>query len=93
MLSSKEFAVLRALIDNGEKYGLELVRESDGVLKRGTIYVLLERMTDKGYVESRQEKNPTVSGLPRRLYKPTGLGERVYEMTAQWNAELAGGVA
>ena len=77
-LTAKEARVLGLLINGGEKYGLELVRESEGELKRGTIYVLLDRMGDKGYVESRQESNPTLSGMPRRLYRPTGLGEKAY---------------
>ncbi len=29
-------------------YGLELVKEGEGELKRGTVYVTLGRMTDRG---------------------------------------------
>lgn len=83
-LTAKEARVLGLLINGGEKYGLELVRESEGELKRGTIYVLLDRMGDKGYVESRQETNPTLSGMPRRLYKPTGLGAKAYRLHEKW---------
>ena len=31
-------------------YGLELVTESEGALKRGTVYVTLGRLEEKGYV-------------------------------------------
>jgi PadR family transcriptional regulator PadR len=90
-LTEKEATVLGLLVRNGERYGLELVRESEGVLKRGTVYVLLERMTEKGYVDSRREENPTLSGMPRRKYKPTGLGEKalqLYELVELKAAEV-----
>lgn len=88
-LTAKEATVLGLLIRGEEKYGLELVRESEGELKRGTVYVLLDRMTDKGLVESRQEVNPTLSGLPRRLYKPTGLGAKALQMHRMWQVKAA----
>ena len=37
-------------------FGLQLVEQSNGGLKRGTVYVTLGRMQDKGYVESRTEE-------------------------------------
>ncbi len=68
------------LIRNGEMFGLEMVRASGLKLKRGTIYVTLSRMSDKGYVESREETRPSPEiGIPRRKFKVTGLGERIYE--------------
>lgn len=60
-------------------YGLELVEASEGALKRGTVYVTLGRMQEKGFVESRPERPAGASGLPRRLYRPTGLGLRVLD--------------
>lgn len=81
-LSGKEAVVFDLLLKTpaSEKYGLELVSESANRLRRGTIYVTLSRMEDKGYVESRLEEpeRPT-SGLPRRLYRATGFGQKVYE--------------
>lgn len=79
-LSRKEFKVLELLIAKGEMFGLEMVEASEDELKRGTIYVTLQRMGDKGYVESREEprQNPEI-GIPRRKYWATGLGERVYQ--------------
>ncbi len=71
-LPSKERTILRLLIDKGELYGLQLVQESEGTLKRGTVYVTLARMEDKGYVESYQEEQVAGAiGLPRRLYRTT----------------------
>lgn len=61
-------------------YGLELVAASRGELKRGTVYVTLGRMEEKGYIRSRQEDAPSsAGGLPRRVYEPTALGRRVCE--------------
>ena len=79
-LSPKEMLTLEMLISNGEMFGLEMVEASEGELKRGTIYVTLQRMSDKGYIESREEPRtmPEI-GIPRRKYSATGLGERVYQ--------------
>jgi PadR family transcriptional regulator, regulatory protein PadR len=83
MLSSKEALVLELLLENpsSEKYGLEMVSQADGKLSRGTIYVTLARMEDRGYLESRlEEPDRPTSGLPRRLYRVTGYGQKVYEI-------------
>lgn len=81
-LSSKEALILDLLLKtpSSEKYGLELVSESSNRLRRGTVYVTLSRMEDKGYLESRlDEPDRPTSGLPRRLYRVTGHGHRVHE--------------
>jgi DNA-binding PadR family transcriptional regulator len=76
-LSSTEYLILE-LLAGDEMFGLQLVEQSKGALKRGTVYVTLGRMQDKGYVDSRTEKQPAGAiGLPRRLYKPTAYGLRV----------------
>ena len=75
-LSQKEYMILDLLRSGVERFGLEMVKESNGSLKRGTIYVTLGRMAEKGYVTSRQEKNPNDSGMPRRLFSITGEGAR-----------------
>lgn len=78
-LSDKEFVILSLLIARGTMYGLELVENSDGELKRGTIYVTLQRMVDKGFVESvAEERTLPEIGIPRRVYNVTGLGQRVF---------------
>jgi DNA-binding PadR family transcriptional regulator len=81
-LSSTEHLILELLAGN-EMFGLQLVEESKGALKRGTVYVTLGRMQDKGYVESWTETpSPGAIGLPRRLYRPTGYGLRVLQAWA-----------
>src|SRR5438128_6839939 len=77
-LPDKERLILDLLARGAELYGLELVATSRGRLKRGTVYVTLGRMEEKGYISSRlEDAPPTAGGLPRRLYKPTAFGRRV----------------
>lgn len=75
-LSEKEYLILDLLRSGVERFGLEMVKESDGSLKRGTIYVTLNRMVEKGYLTSRHEKSPKDPGMPRRRYMITGEGAR-----------------
>jgi DNA-binding PadR family transcriptional regulator len=84
-LSPVEGEILRLLIASPEMYGLELVTAS-AMLKRGTIYVTLARMTDKGFVCSRTVKSDHEPGLPRRLFKVTGYGQTVFRV---WEAARA----
>lgn len=97
-LSRKEFAILELLVSKGDMYGLEMVKESDGNLKRGSIYVLLSRMSDKGYIESKEEPReyPEI-GIPRRKYWASGLGESAYRANVKaqefFNSELAWGIS
>ena len=82
--SAGERLIIELLAHQGELFGLQMVEHSEGRLKRGTVYVTLGRMQEKGYLESRQEAMPEGAiGLPRRLYRPTGLALRVL---AAWQA-------
>jgi PadR family transcriptional regulator PadR len=77
-LSPKESLILELLVRAPEMYGLQLVASSKRRLKRGTVYVTLGRMEEKGYITSRlEDPPPDAGGLPRRLYQPTSLGRRV----------------
>jgi DNA-binding PadR family transcriptional regulator len=77
-ISRTEQAILSLLVSDGELFGLQLVERSDGAVKRGTVYVTLGRMQEKGYVESRTEPLPAGAiGLPRRWYRPTAFGLKV----------------
>src|SRR4029453_1268474 len=77
-LSPKETLIRELLARGGPLYGLQLLAASKRRLKRGTIYVTLGRMEDKGYIVSRLEPPPPeAGGMPRRLYEPTALGRRV----------------
>ena len=90
-LSGTERLILELLVEHGELFGLAMVEASSGRLKRGTVYVTLGRMEDKGYLESRQEPLPPgATGLPRRLYTPTGHALRVLDAWRLAERMLAG---
>lgn len=79
-LSNKEFLIMKMLQESGEMFGLEMVNESDGELKKGTIYVTLQRMSDKEIIESwEEERVGNENGMARRLYAPTDYGERLFK--------------
>jgi PadR family transcriptional regulator len=91
-LPGKERLILELLMSGGPQFGLQLVEAAGGRLKRGTVYVTLGRMEEKGYLESEQEARvPGAIGLPRRIYRPTALGERALRAWATLSNELAWG--
>ena len=69
--------VLEAVLQDpaGHHYGFELCRATG--LKSGTLYPILARLEQAGWLESRWEEldRDTVGRPPRRLYRLTGLGE------------------
>jgi PadR family transcriptional regulator PadR len=70
--------VLSVLLEVGqagdEAYGLEISRRTG--LKSGTLYPILDRLEDAGWVESRwEESEPSRNGRPRRrFYRLTSAG-------------------
>jgi len=80
-------------VGSGPMFGLQLVEASHGALKRGTVYVTLGRMEQKGFIESEQDvPRPGAIGLPRRLYRPTALGKRALKAWTVLAKELAWGM-
>lgn len=90
LLAPQEAMILRLLLDPSEgrapgKYGLELVAASSGKLKRNTVYIILDRMARKGFVDSRKDPNELGGRAPRehrlgparRTYTATKRGQRV----------------
>lgn len=83
-------SLVMELLRGRERYGLELVDASRGTLKRGSVYVILARMEEKGFVDSKQEeRSPGSSGLPRRLYRATPYGRKVHGAFAMLRDALA----
>jgi DNA-binding PadR family transcriptional regulator len=77
---SQTESLVMDLLRGSERYGLELVEASGGALKRGSVYVTLARMEEKGFIESRQEERERgASGPPRRLYRTTPYGVKVHD--------------
>lgn len=75
MISDLEALILDLLTARAPTYGLDLVHASGGRLKRGSVYVTLGRMEEKGFVVSMLDERPG-EGPPRRLYEPTAFGLR-----------------
>lgn len=79
--------LLLEILSRGEAYGYELCKEiasrSDGVLEfgQGTIYPLLYKLEDKGWVSS--ERKPTPGGKERRYYSITDSGRKELELSKQ----------
>jgi PadR family transcriptional regulator PadR len=87
---SRTESLVMELLRGRERYGLELVDASGGTLKRGSVYVILARMEEKGFVDSRQEERDAgVSGNPRRLYRATPYGRKVHGAFATLREALA----
>jgi PadR family transcriptional regulator PadR len=88
VLSSLELLILQMLSDRGSTYGLDLVAQSRGRLKRGSVYVTLGRMEEKGLVTSRLDERPG-EGPARRLYEPTAMGLRALTVVTLVNDVIA----
>jgi len=89
-LPPKERLILELLTAGGPQFGLQLVEASAGRLKRGTVYVTLGRLQQKGFVDSEQEAAaPGAIGLPRRIYGTTPLGERALQAFTQLSRALS----
>ena len=71
--------LILSLLHEGEQFPLRLADRSGGSIKRGTVYVTLQRMESKGYVESQLEPNIAGAvGRPRRWYRPSAYGRQVF---------------
>lgn len=76
-MAPKELKVLRLLMDNQRGlYGSELVALSDGYLGRGTIYALLSKMVEKGFVREETDPPTPALQLARTRHFITGTGQK-----------------
>jgi DNA-binding PadR family transcriptional regulator len=79
-MAPKELLALRLLIDHRDGlFGSEFVHHSEGKLTRGTIYSLLERMVDKGYVREVEEPGTASLQLARTRHLITASGRSAYK--------------
>ena len=93
-LPLKERLILDLLVSGGPMFGLQMVEASGGLLRRGTVYVTLGRLEKKAYVESEQETRVSGAiGLPRRIYRPTALGEKALRAWGVLGKTLAWGTS
>lgn len=86
-----EMTVLSLLMNSPQGlYGLEVVEQSNKEVKRGSVYVLLGRLEEKGYVERTTPKvDASYPGLPRPIYKITAPGRKVLALADQLDMKEA----
>ncbi|MCX7747478.1 MAG: PadR family transcriptional regulator [Clostridia bacterium] len=85
-----ELCVL-SMLSGKDYYGYELVNEisKNILISEGTIYPLLKRLKDEGYVTTYLEESQ--EGPPRKYYKLTELGESTKdELVSEWLAFIEG---
>ncbi len=73
------------IVEQGDKYGYELVEEVSRIVNvnEGTIYPILKRLTNEGYFETYLKES--TEGPPRKYYHLTILGkERKDELLKEW---------
>jgi DNA-binding PadR family transcriptional regulator len=88
-LSPAAFAILVVLRD-GERHGYAILREVNDTthglvrLLPGTLYNLVKRMLEDGWIEESEERpDPTIDDERRRYYRLTGLGQQVVVLEAE----------
>lgn len=75
--SPQTLAVLLALADDPARwrYGYELGAETG--LKAGSLYPILVRLADRGFLEAKWEESPPAGRPPRHLYRITASGREL----------------
>lgn len=88
-LSPAAFSILLAL-KGGDKHGYTILRtvaeQSGGAVRLlpGTLYNLLKRMLEDGWIKELDERpDPALDDERRRYYRLTALGERVASLEAE----------
>jgi len=73
-MSSQTVAVLHALKGSGHSwsYGYDLSKVTG--LKSGTLYPILTRLDDEGWLENKWEQSSEPGRPPRHLYRLTAAG-------------------
>ncbi len=72
--SEQTIRVLRSLTDDSVawRYGYELCMELE--IKAGSMYPILIRLADRGFLETKWESDPAPGRPPRHLYRLTPAG-------------------
>jgi len=89
--SGKELEVLRYLQSEvAGMYGLQLVEKSNGAIGRSSVYILLSRLEEKGYVIRTVPTAANHPGLPRPVYRISGLGKQALAIAEAQGFGFAG---
>jgi PadR family transcriptional regulator PadR len=85
-----ELCVL-SLLAGADRYGFELVGaiSAEIAISEGTIYPLLKRIKDEGYVSTYLQESP--EGPPRKYYRITDYGRTtLHTLEAEWRNLVTG---
>ncbi len=94
--NQREEVILMILVA-GEKYGREIrdayQQRSRREMPYGSLYTTLDRMEDKGFIQSRLgDPSPERGGNRRKFYKLTADGLKALNEVRQMTAEPKGGL-
>ncbi len=85
-----EILVLK-VIASGDVYGYELIKQLETVsggyftLKEGSLYPVMYRLEDKGFIESYRKETEGKRGVPRKYYTITDSGtSNLRDMLKMW---------
>ena len=79
-MAPKKLLALRLMIDNPQGlFGSQFVHLSNGYLNRGTVYTLLERLVDEGFVKEVPVPPSADLQLARTRHMITAKGKRAYQ--------------
>ncbi|MGW3152795.1 PadR family transcriptional regulator [Streptomyces sp. NPDC001089] len=99
-LTKPTIGVLEVLLSataDAPAWGLSICRDAD--LGPGTVYPILDRLTERGWITSREETGPHPGRPARRFYELTGSGRLLASEALQarrarrFGLGLAGGAA
>ena len=89
-LTGTDSVVLEAVINSPtELYQAQIVALLN--MHKATVYLSLRRMERNGFITSREESPESKQhrpGMPRRFYKPTRIGKRLYTLQVDTQAFL-----
>jgi PadR family transcriptional regulator, regulatory protein PadR len=84
-----EHMILLAIVRLGrDAYGMSILRElderADRKVSRGALYLVLERMVQKGYLDSRMgEPTSERGGRAKRFFELTGAGKEALRVSGR----------
>ena len=86
--TNREIVILGVLM-NGDRYGRDIRNEyqkrTNTSLPTGSLYTTLDRMEEKGLLKSYPgQPSRERSGRPRRYFKITAPGRRVFNESKSW---------
>ena len=83
--------VVLNLLKQGDAYGYKIIRELDTrsggyyKIKEGSLYPVLYRLEDKGYIESYRKEMTSERSVPRKYYRITSEGKKhLDDMINEW---------